>query len=73
MEKVLVLFSALKWRVAIAAKGRALMAKPARVWPLADRPTPEPKMVGFCDLVGISISPLSKKRAVKKPYDIQNL
>ena len=32
-------------------------------WVLAG--TPRPKIVGFCDLVGVAIAPLSKKLAVE--------
>ena len=32
-------------------------------WVLAG--TPRPKIVGFCDLVGVAIAPVSKKLAVK--------
>jgi hypothetical protein len=52
------MYSAPKWRVAIVAKRREPMAKTAR--------SPEPTMVGFCDLVGVGTGPVSKKLAVKE-------
>ena len=35
--------------------------------------SPEPTMVGFCNLVGVGIGPVSKKLAVKwRHYNIKN-
>ena len=46
-NQVLVLCSALKWRVAIVAKRRV----PIDPWALSG--FPEPTIVGFCDVVGV--------------------
>ena len=58
-EQVLVLCSALKWRVAIVAKRRAPMAKPTRMWPLGTIRIP------WTHNGWVGIGPLSKKLAVK--------
>ena len=47
------------------ANGKSLLGRDH--WVLAR--TPRPKMVGFCDLAGVAIAPVSKKLAVKSMGD----